>query len=124
VERVALRPLPARPLVVREQRLSRTVANDALVDVATVRYSVPHGLVDEVVQVHVGETTVRIEHGGKVVATHVRSIEPHACVVDQDHWKGLWRATSVEGASPPTTALAEHGRSLQVYVDVVEGRAS
>jgi transposase len=124
VERVALRPLPARPLVVREQRLGRKVANDALVDVATVRYSVPHNLVGEVVEVHVGETTVKIEHAGKLVATHVRSNEPHARVVDQEHWKGLWRAASVEDACPPTTALAQHGRSLDVYAAVVEGRAS
>ena len=39
-EHAALRPLPARPLPRREQRLRRRFAHDAFVDVETVRYSV------------------------------------------------------------------------------------
>ena len=50
-EKAALRPLPGRPLPRRQQRLKRKVANDALVDVDTVRYSVPHRLVRESVEV-------------------------------------------------------------------------
>jgi transposase len=49
-ERMMLRPLPARALPRREQRLRRRVALDALIDVDTVRYSVPHRLVRD----HVG----------------------------------------------------------------------
>jgi hypothetical protein len=44
-ERMALRPLPVRALPRREQRVRRRVANDAFVDLDTVRYSVPHRLV-------------------------------------------------------------------------------
>jgi transposase len=120
-ERTALRPLPARPLVVREQRLRRKVANDPLVDVSTVRYSVPHGLVGESVDVQVGETTVRIFHVGVLVATHARSNEPHARVIDPAHWKGLWRTAVPE---PRTATLAVEGRGLAAYVEAVEGRAS
>ena len=54
-EKAALRPLPSRPLPRRQQRLNRKVANDALVNVDTVRYSVPHRLVRESVEVQVGE---------------------------------------------------------------------
>ncbi len=81
-EKRALRPLPARPLPAREQHLFRRVANDAFVDVDTVRCSVPHQLVRARVAVAVGDTTVRIFHGARLVATHARSNEPHDCVVD------------------------------------------
>jgi transposase len=59
-EQAALRPLPARLLPRREQRLRRRVAHDAFVDIETVRYSVPYALVREQVEVAIGEDMVRI----------------------------------------------------------------
>jgi hypothetical protein len=118
-EKAALRPLPARPVPSRQQRLKRKVANDALVDVDTVRYSVPHRLVRESVEVQVGEQQVRIFHAGKLVATHARGKEPHARVVDEAHWEGLWRPRTVEPAQE-SSKLAVHGRSLEDYAAVVE----
>jgi transposase len=118
-EKAALRPLPSRPLPSRQQRLKRKVANDALVDVDTVRYSVPHRLVRESVEVQVGEQQVRIFHAGKLVATHARGKQPHARVVDEAHWEGLWRQRTVEPAEESST-LAVHGRSLEDYAAVVE----
>ncbi len=118
-EKAALRPLPARPLPSRQQRLKRKVANDALVDVDTVRYSVPHRLVRESVEVQVGEEEVRIFHVGKLVATHARGKEPHARVVDPAHWAGLWRSREVEPTAEGSK-LAMLGRSLEDYADVVE----
>jgi transposase len=119
-EKQALRPLPARPLPRRQQRLKRKVANDALVDVDTVRYSVPHRLVRESVEVQVGEQQVRIFHAGKLVATHARGREPHARVVDPAHWKGLWRTRAEEPAEDGARKLAVLGRSLEDYAEVVE----
>jgi transposase len=127
-EREALRPLPQRPLPVRERRLLRRVGHDSLVNLDTVRYSVPHQLVRDQVEVLVAEQQVLIFHGGKVVARHLRSFEPHSKVVDPQHYAGLWRTPA--GPSPdPTTigapgALAAMGRSLNDYVAVVEGGAS
>jgi Integrase core domain len=118
-EKAALRPLPSRPVPSRQQRLKRKVANDALVDVDTVRYSVPHRLVRESVEVQVGEDEVRIFHGGKLVATHARSKEPHARVVDSAHWEGLWRPRAEEPAADGSK-LAVLGRSLEDYAAVVE----
>ncbi|HEX7125673.1 MAG TPA: IS21 family transposase [Thermodesulfobacteriota bacterium] len=120
-EQAALRPLPARPLPTRERRLVRRVAADALVDVDTVRYSVPHRLVRDRVEVVVGETTVRIYHGAALVAEHVRAREPHVRVTDPAHYAGLWRrpmppALPEAGASP----LAALGRQLADYAAVVE----
>lgn len=128
-ERAALRPLPARPLPSRERRIERRVAHDSYVDVDTVRYSVPHRLVRDRVEVGVGETDVRIFHGGQLVATHLRSSEPHAVVADPAHFAGLWRTPSppdgVDGPTASTSgALAAMGRSLADYAAVLEGGAA
>src|SRR6476659_3178442 len=57
-ERAALRALPLRALPQRAQRLRRRVALDAFVDVDTIRYSVPHRLVRDHVEVVVEEHLV------------------------------------------------------------------
>src|SRR5688572_816999 len=117
-EHAALRPLPARPLPRREQRLRRRVAHDAFVDVETVRYSVPHRLVRDHVDVVIEDQTVRIFHGSTLVATHARSLEPFDRVVDPAHYAGLWRPATVEIV---TTPLAVLGRDLAEYAAVVAG---
>jgi transposase len=119
-ERAALRPLPAQAMPRREQRLRRRVANDAFVDLDTVRYSVPHRLVRDHVDVRVDEQTVRIFHGSTLVATHARTVEPYARVVDPAHYTGLWRGgTSPAGVGSPTLALL--GRDLGDYAAVISG---
>ena len=117
-ERAAMRPLPIRALPRREQRLRRRVAHDALVDVDTVRYSVPHRLVRDHVDVLVDEQVVRIFHGTTLVATHVRCGEPFARVIDPAHYAGLWRAPALDApAATPTLALL--GRDLTEYAAVI-----
>lgn len=127
-ERAALKPLPARPLPARLQRLARRVAHDALVDVDTVRYSVPHRLVRDRVEVELGDDLVRVFHDGGLVATHRRSFEPYTRIVDPEHWKGLWRPAAAAGhassvAAAPST-LEAMGRSLADYAAIVEGGAA
>jgi transposase len=119
-ERTALRPLPVRALPRREQRLRRRVAHDALVDLDTIRYSVPHRLVRDHVEVVVDEQTVRIFHGPALVATHTRSFEPFARVIDQTHYAGLWR-TPASAEPSSTSTLAVFGRDLTAYAAVVAG---
>ncbi|MFA5909274.1 MAG: IS21 family transposase [Vicinamibacterales bacterium] len=116
-EHAALRPLPARPLPRRAQRLRRRVASDAFVDVETVRYSVPYQLVRDHVDVAIDEQTVRIFHGTDLVATHPRSREPFACIVEPAHLAGLWRATTAR--EPSDATLSAFGRSLAEYEAVV-----
>ena len=108
------------PLPRREQRLRRRVAHDAFVDVETVRYSVPYRLVRDHVDVVVDEQTVRIFHGTTVVATHARSREPFARVVDPAHFAGLWRpaVTPVDRRRRRWPSL---GRDLADYAAVVDG---
>lgn len=122
-EKTALRALPSIPLPRRQQRIKRRVAHDCLVDVDTVRYSVPHVLVRAHVEVEIGDDQVRIFRGLELVATHRRSHEPHSRVVDPSHWDGLWRqapAAESEGPSP----LNALGRSLSDYAQVIEQGAA
>ena len=115
-----MRPLPARALPRREQRVRRRVANDAFIDLDTVRYSVPHRLVRDHVEVTVDEQTVRIFHGPTLVATHARAAEPYTRVIDPAHYTGLWRpAATPEIVAAPTLALL--GRDLADYAAVVGG---
>jgi len=117
-ERGQLRPLPDRALPRRVQRVRRRVALDAFVDVDTVRYSVPHRLVRDHVEVAVGDDRVEIFHGTALVATHARSTEPFARVVNPQHYAGLWRLAT---EAVPTPSLAGLGRDLADYAAVVAG---
>jgi len=119
-EQAALRPLPARPLPRREQRVRRRVAHDAFVDIETVRYSVPYQFVRDHVEVAVGDETVRIFHGSTLVATHARAREPFARILEPAHVAGLWRVGATPDA-PATPALATFGQSLQAYADAIGG---
>ncbi|MBX3203575.1 MAG: IS21 family transposase [Labilithrix sp.] len=118
-EQAALRPLPDRPLVVRHRRLKRRVANDAFVDVDTVRYSVPFRLVRAHVDVVVGDEHVEVFFGAERVAVHRRSTEPHVQVVEPSHFEGLWRRSSTSIATGGGT-LEALGRSLADYQAIVE----
>ena len=119
-ERAAMRPLPMRALPRREQRYRRRVAHDALVDLDTVRDSVPHRLVRDHVDVLVDEQVVRIFHGATLVATHARSCEPFARVIDPAHYAGLWRVPARDELTA-TPTLARLGRDLTEYAAVVAG---
>lgn len=122
-EAQALRPLPAQRLATRTRRLLRRVSNDSFVDVDTVRYSVPHRLVRGRVQVHVHEDVVTVHAGAELVATHRRSLEPHSVVRDPAHFVGLWRAVEA-AAAPADSHLANYGRSLEEYADIVQAGAA
>jgi hypothetical protein len=119
-ERAAMRPLPANPLPVRQRRVSRRVATDCFVDVDTIRYSVPHGLVRRTVEVLVGDDAVTIFDGNVAVARHRRSHEPHERVVIAAHFDGLWRRPDdVVAITTPLPA----GRSLADYAAAIGGGA-
>jgi len=121
-ERTALRPLPdVKPHHVRV--VQRRVANDAFIDLDTVRYSVPYRLVRERVEVRATAVDVQVFHAGAQVAMHARCFEPHARVVEPAHHSGLWRRAEDR---PPVGGehLAQLGRSLADYAAVVEGGAA
>ena len=85
------------------------------------RYSVPHRLIRDRVEVAVDEQTVRVFHGATLVATHARVREPFARVVDATHYAGLWRQPGTATAIAPT--LAPLGRQLAEYAAAIAGGA-
>jgi hypothetical protein len=112
-----LKPLPERCAPVRERRLRRRVASDCFVDVDTIRYSVPHRLVKQHVEVLVGDSEVIVFDGAEVVARHPRHFEPHQRVEDRAHLDGLYRATDDAVTSGP----APMSRGLNAYADAIGG---
>jgi transposase len=118
-ERDALRPLPGQVSPVHARVVRRRVANDAFVDVDTVRYSVPYQYVRDTVEVRIDANEVRVLRGGAQVARHVRSLEPHSRVVDPAHHAGLWRPAA--RTTPVESTLGPLGRSLADYAVVIEG---
>jgi transposase len=130
-ERAVLRPLPRLGLAVRTQRLSRKVSIDCFVDVNTVRYSVPHRFIREIVDVVVGLETVEIYRRGERIAQHRRCDQPHGVVRDPAHFAGLYRGVSAGGAAAtvivpsPSIALSaavEFARPLSEYALLVEAQ--
>jgi transposase len=122
-ERAVPRPLPARPMPTHGRRLQRRVANDALIDIDTVRYSVPHRLVRDHVEALVTAAEVRVFHGKDLVAVHARSSEPHAKVINPAHFEGLWKRTPAENVVAISQPLAALGRTLEDYAAVIGGAA-
>ena len=118
-ERAALRPLPIRALPRRTQRLRRRVALDAFVDVDTVRYSVPHRLVRDHVEVLV-EEHARPDLSRHRAGRDARAIDRAVCAGGRRR-----RITTGCGASAlddaPTPGLARLGRDLADYAAVVDG---
>ncbi len=116
-ERQALRPLPARPLPVRERRVSRRVATDCFVDVDTIRYSVPHRLVRRTVEVLVGDSEVLVYDGREVVARHRRGSEPHTRIEDPSHFLGIFRRDTPDEEATPSP----YERRLDAYAACIGG---
>ena len=104
----------------RDGRSVSAVASSSttFVDVDTIRYSVPHRLVRDHVEVVVEDHVVLIFRGSELVATHARSTEPFARAVDVTHYAVLWRAALDEASTP---GLAVLGRDLADYAAVVDG---
>jgi hypothetical protein len=82
------------------------------------------------VDVIVEEQIVRTVHGTTVVATHTRSREPFARVIDPMHFAGLWRPSRRStgprhwpcwGATSPTTSPSwTVAMSVVIHARVVE----
>ena len=124
-EAAALRPLAEPGLAVASQRLRRKVANDCFVDVDRVRYSVPHRLARQTVEVSQSAEEEVVWHEQRAVARHRRSYRPYERVVEPEHFRGLLRApASAEQSQAEQEAVppAMFGRRLADYAAVVGGQ--
>ena len=121
-ERVALRPLPTRPLPVRTRRLKRRVSIDCFVDIDTIRYSVPYRHIRETVEAVVKEEEVEIWLRGICIAKHPRCREPHSLVRNPAHFDGLFRRmASTQVSASPAPSTNPVCRPLSIYAELVEG---
>jgi transposase len=99
--REQLTPLGSRPPYRYEREQIRRVANDALVAVGAVRYSVPVEYVGLDVSVQESAEHLEFFHQAKLVARHPKAAR-HSVVMDPEHYAGLLRVSGrVALAAPP-----------------------
>ena len=84
LDRPALSPLPARPYEFAHWKRAR-VSIDYHVQVDHAFYSVPYALAGREVEVRLGENVLEIFHGGKRVASHVRTHVRGRYTTDSSH---------------------------------------
>jgi transposase len=116
LDRPALKPLPERPYELATWTLAR-VNIDYHVEVERRWYSVPYQLAGQRVDVRLTATTVEAFHGGRRVASHLRSHQPHRFTTDPAHMPAAHRAHLewtpgrilrwAQASGPKTAALVE-----------------
>lgn len=114
-ERAALRPLGSHPSYLKSRWEERKVAADFRIDIDTNRYSVPPGLVGEVVDVLIEQDLIQVHFQGRIVAEHSVATGRHQVVEDPGH------VISFINGSARTGRPGEIERPLSDYEDVVGG---
>jgi len=130
-ERKLLVPLAGQRSFQQEARVSRIVAEDYLVSLATNRYSVPFRLIGQRVEVQRRGDTVHIFHRDREVATHLVLPGTHQFRILPEHGPGAIarivrqrRSTRSESA-PRAAALPEvEIRDLACYEALCESAAA
>jgi len=130
-ERNHLVPLADQRGFQQEARVSRIVAEDYLVSLATNRYSVPFRLIGQRVEVQRRGDTVHIFHRDQEIATHPVLPGQHQFRIQPEHGPGAsarlarHRRSTVSDRSPRPDALPEvEVRDLAWYEAVCERTAS
>jgi transposase len=112
-EREHLVPLGGQRSFQQEARVSRIVAEDYLVSVATNRYSVPFRFIGQRVEVQQRGDTVHIFHRDQEIATHPVLPGPHQFRILPEHGPGAiarlprQRRSTVNEPPPRTAVLPE-----------------
>ncbi len=121
-ERGQLVPLAGHRSFQQEARVSRIVAEDYLVSLATNRYSVPFRLIGQRVEVQRRGDTVHIFHCDREVATHPVLSGTHQFRILPEHGPGASartarqrRSTWRDPASPPSALPEVEVRDLACY---------
>ncbi len=117
-ERAQLKPVDGKVPFAPVRALKRQVNNESCVEVDTNHYSVPWRLLRQEVIVEVENGSVRVLHGGQIVACHVECLERHKSVIERSHLEGIVGAGRREAEVVPPPALL---RSLDIYEQAVGG---
>jgi transposase len=91
LERAALKPLPAKPYELAQWEQPR-VDHDYHVEFEDNFYSVPYGLLNEVVEVRATESVVEILFKNRRITSHQRSYGKGQCITQNEHMPRNHRA--------------------------------
>lgn len=114
-ERMALRLIGNHPSYLKSRWEERKVASDFRIDIDTNRYSVPPGLVGEVVDVLIEQDLIQVHFQDRIVAEHSVATGRHQVVEDPGHVMTFVNGSAWIGRPN------EIERPLSVYADVVGG---
>ena len=122
IDRPALRPLPEHPFGEGEWSKAR-VNLDYHIIVETHRYSVPHKLIGEVVELHLTQAVVEIFAGSERVACHKRSHARHGFTTVAEHMPSQHRQVEWQETQFLAQA-ARHGPHTERLIgSVLESRS-
>lgn len=116
IDAPALRPLPAKRFVCTDWKIGATVNIDYHVEYDGHYYSVPHQLVGKKVDIRATWSTVELLHGGKRIASHLKSSRRGAHTTDEahrpkSHQRLQWSPSRIihwaESVGPQTARLCE-----------------
>lgn len=114
-ERGALRPIGNHPSYLKSRREERKVAPDFRIDIDTNRYSVPPGLVGEMVDVLIEQDLIQVHFQDRIVAEHSACAGRHQVVEDPGHVMTFVNGSAWIGRPSGIE------RPLSVYEEVVGG---
>ena len=129
-EREHLVPLGGQRSFQQEARVSRIVAEDYLVSLATNRYSVPFRFIGQRVEVQQRGDTVHIFHRDQEIATHPVLPGPHQLRILPEHGPGAiarlprQRRSTLSEPTPRASALPEVEIRDLAWYEVVCGSAT
>lgn len=123
-ERGQLVPLAGQCSFQREARVSRIVAEDYLVSLATNRYSVPYRFIGQRVEMHRRGDTVHIFHRDQEIATHPVLPGQHQFRIQPEHGPGAIARITRHRRSPRPDALPEVEVRDLAWYEAVCGRTA
>jgi len=118
LDRPHLQPLPAQPYVFARWKRAR-VAPDYHVEFDRCWYSVPFGLIRELVDIRVSGNTVEVFHRAKRVASHARNPGQHSHVTLPDHMPSSHRRYAEWTPARVLTSAEKLGPSVAAFCQIV-----
>ena len=111
------RPLPDTPYEPGQWILRLRVGRDYHVYFNDSRYSVPFRLANELVNAKLTSNSLHLFYQGKIVATHLRSIEAGKLITNPDHMPPAHRQASMLRPSGMKSYVREIGPNAERFVD-------
>jgi hypothetical protein len=115
-----LAPFGARPPYILKQPVLRKVASDAMINLATNRYSVPWQYIGQRLEVRKQDGRVCMYKDNQLIAHHPAAGHRHVVTAEPAHYQGL--QTSTKCMKQDTVPMPEvQVRPLSVYAQLAVG---